>query len=133
MQILYAARMARWGLPRPACRLACYITKWTEACDKRLLQLVRYIHTSYRLRQLGWVGGSTSSITPRLYTDADLAGDAETQRSTSEVHLAIRGTNTSYPISATSTRQSCVSCSTPEAEVVCGHYAHKNVLFAASP
>ena len=30
MKILYAARMARFDLLRATCRLACFITKWTE-------------------------------------------------------------------------------------------------------
>ena len=56
---------------------------------------------------------------------------SETQRSTSGVHRAIRAANTNFPISAGSKRQSCISSSTPEAEIVCGHFAHKNVLIPA--
>ncbi len=40
MNILYAARVARFDLLRPTCRLACFITKWTTLCDKQLHRLV---------------------------------------------------------------------------------------------
>ena len=53
MQVLYVARMARYDLLRPTCRLACYITKWSDACDRRLFQLIRYIHSTYQGR---WAG-----------------------------------------------------------------------------
>jgi hypothetical protein len=98
MKILYAARMARFDLLRATCRLACYITKWTEECDKRLLRLIRYIHCSKGYRQIGWVGDPLSELTPHLYADADFAGCADTQRSTSGVHLSIEGPNSNFPI-----------------------------------
>ena len=55
---------------------------------------------------------------PRLFVDADFAGDLSSQRSTSGVHLVLRGPHTSFPIAAYSKRQGCVSHSTPEAELV---------------
>ena len=33
MKLLYTARMARYDLLRPVCRLATYVTKWTPECD----------------------------------------------------------------------------------------------------
>jgi hypothetical protein len=131
MQILYVARMARYDLLRPTCRLACYVSKWSDACDRRLFQLIKYVHSTYHLRQVGWVGDGLSDLAPHLYADADLAGDADTQRSTSGVHLAICGPHTNFPLCGISKRQSCVSSSTPEAEIVCGHFAHKSVLLPA--
>ena len=46
MKILYVARMARFDLLRPTCKLACFITNWSPACDKQLLQLVPYINST---------------------------------------------------------------------------------------
>ena len=66
-----------------------------------------------------------------MYADADFAGDADTQRSTSGVHLAVMGPNTNFPLAGISKRQNCISSSTPEAEMVCGHFALKNVLLPA--
>ena len=56
MKILYAARYARFDLPRAVCYLAQYITKWDDLCDKRLYRLVCYIHSTYHLRLTGWMG-----------------------------------------------------------------------------
>ena len=128
---LYVARTARYGLLRPTCRLACYAARWDEACDRQLLQLIRYIHFSYELRQVGWVGDPIANVSLHVYADADLAGDAATQRSTTGVRLTLQGRNTSFPLYGASSRQRCVACSTPEAEIVCGHYAHKNLLAPA--
>ena len=46
MRILYAARLARYDLLRITCKLAARISKWTAYDDKRLLRLIRYIHSS---------------------------------------------------------------------------------------
>ena len=46
------------------------------------------------------------------------AGDLETQRSTSGFYSVIRGPNSSFPSSVGSKRQTCVSHSTSEAELV---------------
>ena len=93
-----------------------------------LFQLTRYTHSTCHVRQVGWVGDGLANLAPRLYADADLAGDADTQRSTSGVHLAICGPHTNFPLCGVAKRQSCVSSSTPEAEIACGHFALKNVL-----
>ena len=58
---------------------------------------------------------------PHLFADADLAGDPETQRSTSGLHLALRGPATCFPLTGASKRQTCVS--TPEAEIVASDFA----------
>ena len=72
---------------------------------------------------IGWVGDELSLLQPHLFADADFAGCVETLRSTSDVHLAIRGLNTCFPISGQSKRQTCVSHSTPEAEIVAADFA----------
>jgi len=59
----------------------------------------------------------------RLYSDADFAGDNATSRSTSGVFLALWGRHTSFPLSGQSKKQTCVSHSTPEAELVAADLA----------
>ena len=76
MKILYAARMARFGLLRAANSLACFITKWTPECDRRLHRLVSYTHSTKHYRMVGWVGGLASSTALRFFADADFAGCA---------------------------------------------------------
>jgi hypothetical protein len=72
---------------------------------------------------IGWVGDGAALLQPHLFADADFAGCAVTQRSTSGLHLLIRGPNTCFPIAGQSKRQSCVSHSTPEAEIASADYA----------
>ena len=66
-----------------------------------------------------------------MYTDADLGGCPDTQRSTTGVFLCIRGTGTLFPLVAISKRQSCTSISTPEAELVAGSHGLVRELIPA--
>ena len=75
MKILYMARMARYDLLRPTCRLACDISKWTEENDKQLHRLICYMHSTADYCQVGWIGDGPAALAPHLYADADLAGD----------------------------------------------------------
>ena len=77
-----------------------------------------YVHWSLDNRLVGYIGDNLSGVRPHLYTDADLAGCPDTQRSTSGVYHCIKGPHTSFPIAVVSKRQGCVSHSTPEAELV---------------
>ena len=128
MKILYMARMARYDLLRPTCRLACDISKWTEENDKQLHRLICYMHSTAEYCQVGWIGDSPAKLAPHLYADADLAGDQQTHRSTTGCHLALEGPRSRFPLSGVSKRQSCISSSTPEAEIVAGHHGLKSVL-----
>jgi hypothetical protein len=131
MKILYAARMARFDLLRPTVWLARYLTKWTTECDQKLHRLVSYINCSKHLRQIGYVGNLPKDISLDVYADADFAGDVASQKSTTGVHLCLEGTRTYFPLTGVSKRQGCISCSTPEAEMVSGHHAYKNVMIPA--
>jgi hypothetical protein len=67
---------------------------------------------------VGWVSQDVDDAQPTLFTDADFAGCNDTERSTSGVHLDIPGEKTKFPILGISKKQSAVSHSTPEAEIV---------------
>ena len=62
MKILYAARLARFDLLRAVCHIACFVTKWTSDCDKRLHRLVSYISSSKSYRMVGWVGDPIQNL-----------------------------------------------------------------------
>jgi len=72
---------------------------------------------------VGYVGDSAEQFVLALFADADLAGCQRTLRSTSGVFLCAQGPNTMFPISATSKKQTVVSHSTPEAELVAADVA----------
>ena len=118
MKVLYGARKVRWDLLKCVNMLAKRITKWTTGCDKALHGLMCYIFQSKHKVLRGYVGDTAANLRLKLFTDADLAGDRPSYRSTSGVVLVLWGPNTFFPLAAMSKRQSSVSHSTPEAEVV---------------
>jgi len=71
----------------------------------------------------GWIGDNAADLSLHLFADADFAGCAKTSRSTSGAHLALLGPNSVWPITGQSKKQSCVSHSTPEAEIVAADHA----------
>jgi hypothetical protein len=123
MKILYAARMARYDLLRPTCYVATMITMWTKRCDRALHKLVCYINSSLDVRMTSWVGDPIKDWELVAYSDADLAGDYETSRSTIGVFLCVIGPRTFITLQGISKRQTCVSHSTPEAEIVAADHA----------
>ena len=118
MKMLYAARLCRFDLLRAVCHLATFVTKWTSECDRKLHRLVCYIHSSKHLRMIGWVGDKLDALQPHLFADADVAGCTASQKSTSGYHFTVRGPHSCFPMTGVSKRQTCVSHSTPEAEIV---------------
>ena len=121
MKILYGARMCRYDLLKPTCYLATKITKWTPLCDKMLHRLVSYIQSTLHLRMIGYVGDDLCDVGIGLYGDADFAGDHTDSRSTSGTFTIVHGPCTYFPLSGRTTKQTCVSNSTPEAEIVAAH------------
>ena len=110
--------MGRYDLIRPVQALASRITKWNRLCDKKLHRIVSYINSTLDLHLYGWVCDKPSDIEIVAYCDADLAGDRTDSKSTSGVLICLVGPRTYVPITAVSKKQTSVSKSTPEAEIV---------------
>jgi hypothetical protein len=123
MKVLYAARLARFDLLKAVANLAQKVTKWDKACDRMLHRLMCYINSSLDLRLKGHIGDKPEDLVISLYSDADFAGDKESSKSTSGIFIALTGPNSFYPLNATSKKQTCVSHSTPEAEIVAANAA----------
>jgi hypothetical protein len=70
------------------------------------------------VHQVAWIADPPEDLELILYTDADFAGDTATMRSTTGVFLCLQGPSSFFPLSALSKCQTCVSHSTPEAELV---------------
>ena len=62
-------------------------------------------------------GASSDPFVLRVFSDADYAGHAQTQRSTTGAAVLLTRKGASVPLSFLSQRQSCVSKSTSEAEI----------------
>ena len=123
MKILYGARLARFDLLRPIAALASKITKWDNNCDLMLHRIICYINSSLDYKMRGYIGDKPEDLNIVLYGDADFAGCNETAKSTSGVFLCLKGPNSFFPLNAISKKQSCVSHSTPEAEIVAANLA----------
>ena len=118
MKILYGARMARYDLLHVCHVLACTITKWTKRCDQRLHRIMCDLHQVGDVTMMGWVGDTSISWTLWLYTDAHLAADKSTSRSVSGVFCAIHRQATYFPLCALPKKQSAVSHSSAESEMI---------------
>jgi len=86
-----------------------------------------YLKTTLSYRQYGWVGDSKESLRLHLYADADLASDPEDSVSTSGAYFAVVGPNTHVPLGHQCKKQTAVSRSTPEAEIVAADHALRTI------
>ena len=102
-------------------KLARAITKWTRACDKRVAPLISYIHHTSEFRQKCLVGNTAQQCRLGLFQDSDFAGDLEDSKSTSGGLLCIFGSHTFVPISWMCKKQTSVSHSSTESEIISLH------------
>ena len=93
-------------------------TKRTKSCDKRLARLISYIHHASEYQQYCYVGNTAQQCRPGLLQDSDFAGDLEDSKSTSGGILYIFGSHTFVPISSMCKKQTSVSHSSTEAEII---------------
>ena len=125
MQMLYGARYARPDLLRAISMLARKMTKWRPMQDMQLHRLVCYVKSTLSYRQYAWVGDSKEDLKLHLYTDADLASDPEDSISTSGAYFAIVGPRTHVPLGCRCRRQTAVSHSSTESEIVSADHGLK--------
>ena len=121
--MLYGAHLVRYDLLRPICSIAGEASRWTVACDKRLERLVSYIHSTLDHSLESFVGDPADKCHVLLYSDADFAGDMHRSKSTSGMYVAIVGPNTFAPVAAHCKKQTCVSHSSTESEIVAAELA----------
>ena len=89
----------------------------------RLHRWICYVNSSLDLHLKGHIGGSFDTLALSLYSDADFAGDEEPSKSTTGIFMALTGPNIFFPLNGVSKKQTCVSHSTPEAEIVAANAA----------
>ena len=114
---LYFARIGRPNILWSVKYQARSIIKWNKSCNQRLARLISYIFsTGYR--QYCQAGNSATECKFGIFQDAHFAGDLEDTKSTSGGVLCIVGSHTFVPISWTCKRQTVVSHSGTEAEII---------------
>ena len=118
VKCLYLARIGRPDILWSVNKLARSITKWTKACDKRLNRLISYIHHTCEYKQYCHVGNTAKQCRLGLFQDSDFAGDLEDSKSTSGGTLCIFGSHTFVPISWMCKKQTAVSHSSTESEII---------------
>ena len=99
-------------------KLACAITKCTKSCDKRLVRLISYIYHTSEYRQHCYVGNTAPQCRLGLFQDSHFAGDLEGSKSTSGGTVCIFGSRTFVPISWMCKKQTAVSHSSTESEII---------------
>ncbi len=118
MKILYLARCCRVDLVHPVCMLASEITRWTKACGRRLYRFVCYMQSTRLLSQEGYIGDAPDKLTVVVYSDASFADCTQSSKSTSGCFAALVGPNSFFPLNALAKKQSVVSHSPTESEIV---------------
>ena len=119
--VLKRPYLARIGRPDifVVCEQTCAcFKKWTKSCDKRLARLISYIHHTSEYRQYGYVANTAKQCRLGLFQDSDFAGDLEDSKSTSGGTLCVFGSHTFVPISWMCKKQTSVSHSSTEAEII---------------
>ena len=118
LKCLYLARIGRPDILWSVNKLARSITKWTKACDKCLNRLISYIHHTCEYRQYCHVDSTAKQCRLGLFQDSDFARDLEDSKSTSGGTLCIFGSHTFVPISWMCKKQTAVSHSSTESDII---------------
>ena len=115
---LYLARIGRPDILWLVNKLARAGTKWAKSCDKRFARLISYIHHTCESRKYCHVGDTAQQCRIGLVQDSDFAGDLEDSKSKSNGLLCIFGSQTFVPTSWMCKKQTSVSRSSTEAELL---------------
>ena len=76
LKCLYLARIGRPDILWSVNKLARPVTKWTQACDRRLSRLISYIRFTSDYRQYCHVGNAAQHCRIGLFQDSDFAGSS---------------------------------------------------------
>ena len=118
LKCLYLARIGRPDILWSVNKLARSSTKWTKACDKCMNRLISYIHHTCEYKQYCHVGNIAKQCRLGLFQDSDLAGNLDDSKSTSGGTLCVLGSHTFVPISWMCKKQTSVSHSSTESEII---------------
>ena len=120
LKCLYLAPIGRPDILLSVNKLARSVTKWTQACDRRLATLISYIGHTNDFRQDCHVGNTAQHCRLGLFQDSDFAGDLEDSKSNAGGVLCIFGSRTFVPVCWTCKKQTSVSHSSPESKIFSG-------------
>ena len=104
LECLYLARIGRPDIFMVGKKLARSVTKWTQACDRRLASLISKIHHTNEFRQCCHVGNTAQHCRLALFQDSGV--------------LCIFGSRTFVLVSWMCIKQTSVSHSSTESEII---------------
>ena len=103
---------------RAITHLATLVSKWSKACDRMLHRLMAYVSQSTDYTLVGCINDSPEDLWLAIYTDSDFSGSPDCAHSTSGAWLQLRGPSSVWPLSWASKKQTAVSRSTTQAELI---------------
>ena len=115
MKALWLGRLARPDIIKPIGDLASCEQKWPRNNDKQLHRLIRYVNAS---KHHGLVGTVQDEPRKLHLAHANFAGEVSDTKSTSGGYLVLKGPKTFFPLAWVAKRQTSVSRSTTESEIV---------------
>ena len=115
LKCLYLERIGRPDILWSVYKLARSMTK---ACDKRLNRLISNTHHTCEYKQYCHVGKTAKQCRLGLLQDSGFAGDLEDSKSTSGGTLCVFGSHTFVPITWVCKKQTAVSHSSTESEII---------------
>ena len=118
LKCLYLARIGRPDILCSVNKLARAVTKWTQACDRRLARWISYTHHTNDYRQYCHVCNTAQHCRLGLFQDSDFVGDLEDSKSTSGGVLCIFGSRTLVSFNWMCKKQTSVSHSSTESEII---------------
>jgi hypothetical protein len=118
LKVLYLARIKRLDLLYSVNVLARDVTRWTVACDKRLHRLISYVNHTKDWSQCCFVGDRFQDCILVMFADAGFAGCLASSKSTSGGILCLVGKRTFVPLTWICKKQTAISHSSAEAEVI---------------
>ena len=118
LKCLYLERIGRPDILWSVNKFARSITKWTKACDKRLNRLISNIYHTCEYKQYCHVGNTAKQCRLGLCQDSDFAEDLEDSKSTSGGTSCVVGSHTFVPIRWMCKKQTSVSHSSTESEII---------------
>ncbi len=118
MKALCWARFLRYVLLWPIASVARQVGKWNRASDRGLHRLISYLDTTIDYSLETFVGDPPEDCVVMLYCDASFADDLRESKSTSGAYPVIVGPHTGAPKMAMSKRQTAVSHSSTESEII---------------
>ena len=119
LKCLYLARIGRPDILWTVNKLARSITKWTKACDKCLNRLISYIHHTCEYKQYCHVGNTAKQLQIGTVFKTLISREIlQIQNPLRVAHYAFSAGHTFVPISWMCKKQTSVSHSSTESEII---------------